>query len=144
MGFKLGSERGNYAVGGEIKTKMRFSKKTGGDASVPGTPVIWVPLEEGVMGEANMDGTIYVNENITPGSAEERQVVNHEMRHATDMRIGKLEYGDYHVKYNGETFPRETINGKDMIKVEGEWREAGDHDFPWEEDANNGNDNGTV
>ena len=144
MGFKLGSERGNYAVGGEIKTKMRFGKKTGGDASVPGTPVIRVPLEEGVMGEANMDGTIYVDENITPGSAEERQVVNHEMRHATDMRIGKLEYGDYHVKYNGETFPRETINGKDMIKVEGEWREAGDHDFPWEEDANNGNDNVTV
>jgi len=144
MGFKLGTNRGLEAIGGEIKTKMRFGKKTGGDASVPGTPVIRVPLEEGVMGEANMDGTIYINENITPGSAEERQVVNHEMRHATDMRIGKLEYGDYHVKYNGETFPRETINGKDMIKVEGEWREAGDHDFPWEEDANNGNDNGTV
>ena len=144
MGFKLGTNRGLEAIGGEIKTKMRFGKKTGGDASVPGTPVIRVPLEEGVMGEANMDGTIYVDENITPGSAEERQVVNHEMRHATDMRIGKLEYGDYHVKYNGETFPRETINGKDMIKVEGEWREAGDHDFPWEEDANNGNDNGTV
>ena len=144
MGFKLGTNRGLEAIGGEIKTKMRFGKKTGGDASVPGTPVIRVPLEEGVMGEANMDGTIYINENITPGSAEERQVVNHEMRHATDMRIGKLEYGDYHVKYNGETFPRETINGKDMIKVEGEWREAGDHDFPWEEDANNGNDNGTI
>ena len=144
MGFKLGTNRGLEAIGGEIKTKMRFGKKTGGDASVPGTPVIRVPLEEGVMGEANMDGTIYVNENITPGSAEERQVVNHEMRHATDMRIGKLEYGDYHVKYNGETFPRETINGKDMIKVEGEWKEAGDHDFPWEVDANNGNDNGTV
>jgi hypothetical protein len=144
MGFKLGTNRGLEAIGGEIKTKMRFGKKTGGDASVPGTPVIRVPLEEGVMGEANMDGTIYVDENITPGSAEERQVVNHEMRHATDMRIGKLEYGDYHVKYNGETFPRETINGKDMIKVEGEWREAGDHDFPWEEDANNGNDNVTV
>ena len=144
MGFKLGTNRGLEAIGGEIKTKMRFGKKTGGDASVPGTPVIRVPLEEGVMGEANMDGTIYVDENITPGSAEERQVVNHEMRHATDMRIGKLEYGDYHVKYNGETFPRETINGKDMIKVEGEWREAGEHDFPWEEDANNGNDNRTV
>jgi len=144
MGFKLGTNRGLEAIGGEIKTKMRFGKQTGSDASVPGTPVIRVPLEEGVMGEANMDGTIYINENITPGSAEERQVVNHEMRHATDMRIGKLEYGDYHVKYNGETFPRETINGKDMIKVEGEWREAGDHDFPWEEDANNGNDNGTV
>ena len=27
---------------------------------------------------------------------------------------------------------------KDMIKVDGTWKEAGDHDFPWEDDANNG------
>tara|TARA_R110001606_G_C14834709_1_gene584874 strand:+ start:27 stop:461 length:435 start_codon:yes stop_codon:yes gene_type:complete len=144
MGFKLGANRGLEARGGEIKTKMRFGKQTGGDASVPGTPVIKMPLAEGVMGEANMDGSIYVNENIISGSAEERQVVNHEMRHATDMKLGKLAYSDDDVTYNGEVFPRETINGKDMIKVEGEWREAGDHDFPWEVDANNGNDNGTV
>ena len=144
MGFKLGTNRGLEARGGEIKTKMRFGKQTGGDASVPGTPVIKMPLAEGVMGEANMDGSIYVNENIISGSAEERQVVNHEMRHATDMKLGKLAYSDDDVTYNGEVFPRETINGKDMIKVEGEWREAGDHDFPWEVDANNGNDNGTV
>ena len=140
MGFKLGTERGNYAVSGEIKTKMRFGKKSGGEGSVPGTPVIRVPLEAGIMGEANMDGSIYVNELIEPGSLEDRQVINHEMRHATDMRVGKLEYGDYHIKYNGETFPRETIDGRDMILVDGEWKEAGDTGFPWEDDANNGND----
>ena len=140
MGFKLGKNRGFEAVAGEIKTKMRFGKQAGDIGSVPGTPVIRVPLEEGVMGEANMDGSIYINELIEPGSHEDKQVINHEMRHATDIKIGKLEYGDYHVKYNGETFPRETINGKDMIKVDGEWKEAGSHDFPWEEDANNGND----
>ena len=68
MGFKLGKNRGNYAVGGVIKTKMRFGKQAGVEGSVPGTPVIRVPLEEGVMGEANMDGSIYVNELIEPGS----------------------------------------------------------------------------
>jgi len=139
MGFKLGTERGLEATNGEIRTKMRFGKQSGGDGSVPGTPVIRVPLEEGVMGEANMDGSIYVNELIQPGSYEDRKVISHEMRHATDMRIGKLEYGDHHIKYNGETFRRETINGKDMIHVDGEWREAGDGGFPWEDDANNGN-----
>ena len=139
MGFKLGTERGNYAVSGEIRTKMRFGKQSGGDGSVPGTPVIRVPLEEGVMGEANMDGSIYVNELIQPGSYEDRQVISHEMRHATDMKIGKLEYGDHHIKYNGETFRRETINGKDMIRVDGKWKEAGDGGFPWEDDSNNGN-----
>jgi hypothetical protein len=30
--------------------------------------------------------------------------------------------------------------GKDMIKVDGKWKEAGDTGFPWENDANNGND----
>ena len=140
MGFKLGKERGNYAVGGEIKTKMRFGKQAGGDGSVPGTPVIRVPLDEGIMGEANMDGSIYINENITPGSFEERKVINHEMRHATDIKTGKLSYADDHITYNGERFERMNINGVDSILVDGEWKEAGDHGFPWEDDANNGNE----
>jgi hypothetical protein len=139
MGFKLGTERGLEATGGEIKTKMRFGKQSGGDGSVPGTPVIRVPLEEGIMGEANMDGSIYVNENIIPDSFEDHQTINHEMRHATDMKLGKLAYSDNDVTYNGETFARETRNGKDMIKVDGKWKEAGDTGFPWEYDANNGN-----
>ena len=140
MGFKLGKQRGNYASGGVIKTKMRFGNQAGEDGSVPGTPVIRVPLDEGVMGEANMDGSIYVNENIMPGSYKDKQVINHEMRHATDMRLGKLAYSDNDVTYNGEVFPRETRNGQDMIKVDGKWKEAGDHDFPWELDANNGSE----
>ena len=140
MGFKLGSERGNYASKGEIKTKMSFGKQSGDiNISVPGTPVIRVPLEKGVMGEANMDGSIYINDKITPDSFEERQVITHEMRHATDMKIGKLEYADNYIRYDGETFPRETIKGVDMILVDSEWKEAGDSGFPWEDDANNGN-----
>ena len=144
MGFKLGKNRGNYAVNGVIKTKLRFGQEAGGDASVPGVPVVRKPLEEGIMGEANMDGSIYINQNIVPGSKEEKQVVNHEMRHATDMKIGKLAYGDDFVKYNGVTYPRQTINGKDMIIVDGVAKEVGDEGFPWENDANNGNKNGTV
>ena len=140
MGFKLGRERGLEATGGEIKTKMRFGKQAGEEGSVPGTPVIRVPLEEGIMGEANMDGSIYVNELIQPGSYEDKQTISHEMRHATDMKIGKLSYEDDYITYNGETFPRETRDGKDMIKVDGKWKEAGDTGFPWENDANNGND----
>jgi hypothetical protein len=139
MGFKLGSERGNYATNGEIKTKMRFGKNSGGDGSVPGTPVIQMPLAEGVLGEANMDGSIYMSDLLDPNSPEFRQTLNHEMRHATDMRIGKLAYADDSITYNGEVFPRETRKGKDMIKVDGKWKEAGHTGFPWEDDANNGN-----
>ena len=139
MGFKLGTERGLEATGGEIRNKMRFHQESGGDASVPGTPVIRVPLEEGVLGEANMDGSIYISEMIEPGSSKERQVVSHEMRHATDIKIGKLEYADDHIKWNGEKFRRATIDGKDMILVDNKWKEAGDGGFPWENEANNGN-----
>ena len=139
MGFKLGRSKGFEARGGEIKNKMRFGKKAGEEGSVPGTPVIRIPLDEGVMGEANMDGTIYVNDNIEPGSFEDRKVINHEMRHATDIKIGKLAYSDDDVTYNGEVYPRRTIDGKDMIIVDGVAKEAGSHDFPWEVDANNGN-----
>ena len=139
MGFKLGTERGNHAVSGEISTKLRFHRESGDpDASVPGTPVIRKDLEPGVLGEANMDGTIYISNKLEPGSFEERQTINHEMKHATNMKIGKEGYTDDYVMYNGEKFPRETINGKDMILVYGEWKEAGDEDFPWERHADNG------
>jgi len=144
MVFKLGKGKRPSMYNGEIKSKMRFGQEAGDDASVPGAPVIRKPLGEGIMGEANMDGSIYINQNITPGSEEERQVINHEMRHATDMRIGKLAYSDDFVKYNGVTYPRQTINGKDMIIVDGVAKEAGDEGFPWENDANNGNKKGTI
>ena len=135
MAFKLGSEKGLEATGGEIRTKMRFSQEAGGDASVTGTPVIRKNLEEGVLGEANMDGSIYLSNKVQPGSQEETQVLLHEMRHATDMKTGKLAYNDDSIKYNGITYPRETRNGKDMIRVDGKWTEAGGN-FPWEKDAN--------
>tara|TARA_R100000315_G_C5183316_1_gene106469 strand:- start:186 stop:620 length:435 start_codon:yes stop_codon:yes gene_type:complete len=144
MGFKLGSERGNYAVNGQIRNKMRFGQQAGDDASVPGTPVIRVPLDEGIMGEANMDGTIFISDQIEPNSQEEAMVVNHEMRHATDMKIGKLAYTDNYVMYNGNKYIRKDINGVDSILVDGVWKQAGDHDFPWENDANNGNDEAYI
>ena len=128
MGFKLGKERGNYAVSGEIKTKMRFGKQSGGEASVPGTPVIRKDLAPGVLGEANMDGSIYISNTIEPGSYQERHTVSHEMRHATDMKVGKLAYSDDAVKWDGQIYPRK--NGK--IYFEEKWVPEGAKDFPWE------------
>jgi hypothetical protein len=140
MGFKLGKGKAPIASSGEIRTKMRFGKESGdADASVPGTPVIRKDLGPDILGEANMDGSIYVSDQIEPGSFKERQVIIHEMRHATDIKVGKLAYADDHIMYNGERFERETIDGMDMIRIDGRWKEAGDGGFPWEDDANNGN-----
>ena len=140
MGFKLGTERGLEATNGEIRTKMRFGKQAGDEGSVPGTPVIRVPLEEDILGEANMDGSIYISDELEPGSFEDRQTINHEMRHATDIKIGKLSYEDDYIMYNGEKFERKDIKGVDSILVDGKWKEVGDTGFPWENDANNGGD----
>jgi len=132
MAFKLGKARQPIASGGELNKKLSFKSD---DASVSGNPVIRKPLAEGILGEANMDGSIFISDKIQPGSSEENQVLIHEMRHATDMKLGKLAYNDDSVYYDGITYPRETIGGKDMIKVDGKWKEAGD-DFPWEKTAN--------
>ena len=136
MGFKLGRERGLQVDNGEIKNKMSFNKD---DASIPGVPVVRKELGEGIMGEANMDGSIYLSNNIEPGSKKEREVLIHEMRHVTDMKIGKLKYEDDYIKYNGETYQRKDINGEDMINYDGKWIQAGSAEFPWELEANNGN-----
>ena len=132
MAFKLGKARQPLASGGVVNKKLSFKTD---DASVSGNPVIRKSLDEGILGEANMDGSIFISNKIQPGSSEENQVLLHEMRHATDMKLGKLAYNDDSVYYDGITYPRETRNGKDMIKVDGQWKEAGD-DFPWEKTAN--------
>ena len=145
MGFKLGKARQPYMTNGKIKSTLSFNKQAGdANASVPGTPVIRKPLDEGILGEANMDGTIFISDKIVPGSEEEKQVINHEMRHATDMKLGKLAYTDDSVTYNGKVYPRKTINGKDMIIVDGVAKEAGSEGFPWEREANFGNDHGSI
>ena len=132
MAFKLGRARQPIANKGIVNKKLSFKTD---DASIPGNEVIRKQLDEGILGEANMDGSIFISNKIQPGSSEENQVLLHEMRHATDMKLGKLAYNDDSVYYDGITYPRETRNGKDMIKVDGQWKEAGD-DFPWEKTAN--------
>ena len=132
MAFKLGRARQPIANKGIVNKKLSFKTD---DAAIPGNEVIRKQLDEGILGEANMDGSIFISNKIQPGSSEENQVLLHEMRHATDMKLGKLAYSDDAVYYDGITYPRETINGKDMIKVDGQWKEAGD-DFPWEKTAN--------
>ena len=141
MGFKLGKEKGFQANNGEIKTKLSFRRNQ--QATIPGTPVIAKSLGDGdrfeILGEANMDGSIFISDKLIPGSYEYNKTLNHEMRHATDMKLGKLSYDDDHVMYNGERFERQDIDGVDSILVDGKWKEAGDTGFPWENDANNGN-----
>tara|TARA_R110000824_G_scaffold87937_2_gene216474 strand:- start:102 stop:521 length:420 start_codon:yes stop_codon:yes gene_type:complete len=137
MAFKMGTNRPPYAVSGEIRNKFKFNNvENEDDLSVPGTRVILAPLSPDVGAEANKDGNIYLNENIPPDSFMARKIVMHEMKHATDMKIGRLSYEDDHISHDGQEYPRQNINGMDMIQFEGKWVEAGDESLPWEHEAN--------
>ena len=112
MAFKLGRENRKYRT-------------------PENTPIFRKKLKEGVLGEANKDGSIFINEKVKPGSAQEKQVLEHEGQHAKDMKAGVLGYGDDWIRYKGKTYPRK--DGK--IKYNGKWYEEGSEKFPWEKKA---------
>lgn len=93
--------------------------------------VIRKNLDEGVMGEANNDGTIFVDVNVEEDSVEEKEVIAHEGQHMKDMKSGKLAYSDDHIEWNGKQYKRED----GMIQYNGTWLEEGYKDFPWEKVA---------
>ena len=122
MTFKLGSEMRNF---GE-KSKNRFNKD---DASIPGTPVLRKKLAGGIKAEANIDGSIFLDKSVEPGSEQERAILLHEMKHLVDMKTGKLSYTDNDITWMGESYKRE----KGMINYNGKWTPEGSKDFPWEQ-----------
>ena len=95
---------------------------------VGGVRVERVEMPQGIMGEAHKEWVIYINKDIDPQSEEYRRVLSHEMKHMAHIELGKVDYGDNYVFYDGVTYPRE--NG--MIYFEGEWLPEGDVEFPWE------------
>ena len=112
MGFKLGKQTRRYNTPDH-------------------NPIFRKTLDNGVLGEANKDGSIYISKDVKPGSAQEKQVINHEKQHAKDMEACILDYGDNWVRYHNKTYPRK--DGK--IKYNGKWKQEGSDSFPWEKRA---------
>ncbi len=86
------------------------------------TPVYYVDMEDGVLGKANNNGTIIVDQNLSP--LEARQVIKHEQVHIDQMRRGDLDYDDKNVYWMGKVIPRSSIK-------------EGDKNLPWEKEAYN-------
>jgi hypothetical protein len=120
MAFKLGSKRGNS------DKKLNFRGTS--DDYVAGVVIEHCPLPEGIMGETHKEGVIKINSNIPKNSEEYRRVLQHEMKHMTHMKLGKVDYDNNCVMYDGQAYPR-----KDgYILYEGQWLEEGSTEFPWE------------
>ena len=71
---------------------------------LPETPIYHVSMEDGVLGKANRNGTIILNEKMDPKQAKE--VIKHEMVHIDQMRRGDLEYDDKYVYWKGKKYLR--------------------------------------
>ena len=119
MAFKLGNKPlPGIARGGNIKKKHDFKVKR-------------TNLDDGVLGEAKMDGSIEVDKSVEPGSKLDKKIQRHEGVHAKEIASGKIEYGDDFVRDGNNTYHR-----KDgQIKYNGKWKDEGDSSFPWEKRA---------
>ena len=127
MAFKLGSSKGLRAKGGNIESKFKFRTK---NEVIPGTPVFKKHLSDGVLAEANMDGSIYISKNMHPEDPMLHQAMRHEMQHITAMKLGVETYDDNNVYYKGESWKRE--NGFIINPHNGEKLIEGDKRLPWE------------
>ena len=119
MGFKLGNENRGF----------KSSKDT---------PIFKKKLGKGVLAEANMDGTIFVDPALDLNSKQGKEVIRHEDEHIRQMESGDGSYTDDHVRWKGKTYPRK--DGK--IKYNGTWSVEGSDAFPWEKEAIKAEKNG--
>lgn len=109
MAFKLGGEKRSFK---NPKDNQIFRKKLG----------------DGIMGEANDDGSIYVDKNVPEDMVG--YVATHEMQHQTDMKLGKTTYDDDAVYHMGQVWPRG--DGYIMDPHTGKKYAEGDPALPWE------------
>ena len=98
---------------------MAYKMKMG-KLSMDNTPIYQMETEEGVMGQANKNGSIIVDKNLSP--LEQEDVVRHEKVHLDQMERGDLDYDNNNVYWKGKKIPRSTMD-------------EGDKNLPWEKEA---------
>ena len=87
---------------------------------VDNTPIYQKDMDEGVMGQANKNGSIVLNKNLSP--LEQEDVIKHEKVHLNQMERGDLDYDNDNVYWKGKKIPRSTMD-------------EGNKNLPWEREA---------
>ena len=87
---------------------------------VDNTPIYQKDMDEGVMGQANKNGSIILNKNLSP--LEQKDVIKHEKVHLNQMERGDLDYDNDNVYWKGKKIPRSTMD-------------EGNKNLPWEREA---------
>jgi len=105
-----------------------FSELVGIDkeTSTYSTPVFKKDLDGTIMGEANNDGTIFIDKSLK--GKDKLEAVEHEKVHLDQMATGRLQYSEDSVTWKRDTrtparkYDRATMN-------------EGHPDFEWEDEA---------
>jgi hypothetical protein len=87
-------------------------------------PIVKKDLEDGVLAEANKDGSIYVDRSVKLNSTRASKIIDHEKVHLDQMERGDLDYDDDYVYWKGKKYSR--ANMKEGAK-----------NLPWEKEAYN-------
>lgn len=82
--------------------------------------IVIVDLEPGVVAEANIDGSIYIDRKASPSKMKE--AVSHEKVHLNQMSRGDLSYDSQNVYWKGKIYNRNNMN-------------EGGGSLPWEKEA---------
>ena len=90
--------------------------------TIDNTPIYSVDMEDGVLGKANNNCTIILNNNLNAN--QEQDVIDHEMVHIDQMRRGDLDYDDKYVYWKGKKYSRKQMK-------------EGAKNLPWEKEAYN-------
>jgi len=99
---------------------MSFIMK-GAPYSADNTPIYHVDMEDGVLGKANNNGSITLNNKLKdPEQIDD--VIDHEMVHIDQMKRGDLDYDDNNVIWKGKKYSRASM-------------EEGAKNLPWEKEA---------
>tara|TARA_R110000796_G_scaffold194996_1_gene311401 strand:+ start:2781 stop:3086 length:306 start_codon:yes stop_codon:yes gene_type:complete len=84
------------------------------------TPIYERDLEPGVMGEANNNGSILINKNMS--QLDKQKAISHEKVHLDQIERGDLNYDNNNVYWKGKKYSRAS-----MIE--------GAKNLPWEKEA---------
>lgn len=93
-----------------------------GRLSMDNTPIYQLDLGDGVMGQANRNGSIILNYDLDP--ITQKEVIKHERVHLDQMSRGDLDYDDKNVYWKGKKYSRSTMS-------------EGAKNLPWEKEAYN-------
>ena len=95
-----------------------------GSADSQDPPIIKKDLEDGVLAEANKDGSIYVDRSVKLNTTRASKIIDHEKVHLDQMDRGDLDYDDKTVTWKGKKYSRADMK-------------EGAKNLPWEKEAYN-------